>query len=39
VPPGAPIGPNALLVFDVELLDIVQPGAQPQAQPVPQPGK
>jgi FKBP-type peptidyl-prolyl cis-trans isomerase len=25
VPPGAPIGPNATLVFDVELLDIVQP--------------
>jgi len=39
VPPGAPIGPNALLVFEVELLDIVQPGAQPQAQPNPQPGK
>jgi FKBP-type peptidyl-prolyl cis-trans isomerase len=39
VPPGAPIGPNALLVFEVELLDIVQPGAQPQAQPTPQPGK
>lgn len=33
VPPGAPIGPNATLVFDVELLDIVQPGAQPNAQP------
>jgi FKBP-type peptidyl-prolyl cis-trans isomerase len=36
VPPGAPIGPNALLVFEVELLDIVQPGAQPEA---PKPGK
>ena len=35
VPPGAPIGPNATLVFDVELLDIVQPGAQPAAPPTP----
>ena len=39
VPPGAPIGPNSLLVFDVELLDIVQPGAQPGPQPTPPPGK
>jgi FKBP-type peptidyl-prolyl cis-trans isomerase len=39
VPPGAPIGPNATLVFDVELLDIVQPGAAPTPQPMPQPGK
>lgn len=40
VPPGAPIGPNATLVFDVELLDIVQPGAeQAPPMPVPQPGK
>jgi FKBP-type peptidyl-prolyl cis-trans isomerase FkpA/FKBP-type peptidyl-prolyl cis-trans isomerase FklB len=28
VPPGAPIGPNATLVFDVELLEIVQAPAQ-----------
>lgn len=28
VPPGAPIGPNAALVFEVELLDIVKPGAK-----------
>jgi FKBP-type peptidyl-prolyl cis-trans isomerase FkpA/FKBP-type peptidyl-prolyl cis-trans isomerase FklB len=26
--PGGPIGPNATLVFDVELLDIVQPPKQ-----------
>ena len=25
VPPGAPIGPNSLLVFEIELLDIVKP--------------
>ncbi|NLW97696.1 MAG: FKBP-type peptidyl-prolyl cis-trans isomerase, partial [Xanthomonadaceae bacterium] len=24
--PGGPIGPNATLVFEVELLDIVRPG-------------
>lgn len=28
VPPGAPIGPNATLVFDVELLEIVEAPAQ-----------
>lgn len=28
VPPGAPIGPNATLVFDVELLEIVDAPAQ-----------
>ena len=28
VPPGAPIGPNETLVFEVELLDIVKPGAK-----------
>jgi FKBP-type peptidyl-prolyl cis-trans isomerase len=28
VPPGAPIGPNAALVFEVELLEIVKPGAK-----------
>ena len=28
VPPGAPIGPNAMLVFEVELLEIVKPGAK-----------
>ncbi|CAN5710807.1 N/A [soil metagenome] len=27
--PGGPIGPNATLVFEVELLDIVEPGAAP----------
>ena len=26
--PGGPIGPNATLVFEVELLDIVQPPKQ-----------
>jgi len=26
--PGGPIGPNATLVLDVELLDIVQPPKQ-----------
>ncbi|NUS61813.1 MAG: FKBP-type peptidyl-prolyl cis-trans isomerase, partial [Lysobacter sp.] len=26
--PGGPIGPNATLVFDVELIDIVQPPKQ-----------
>ena len=39
VPPGAPIGPNATLVFDVELLEIVQPGAESAPQPAPAPGK
>lgn len=29
VPPGAPFGPNETLVFEVELLDIVKPGATP----------
>ena len=28
-PPGAPFGPNATLVFEVELLDIVKPPAAP----------
>lgn len=28
VPPGAPIGPNAALVFEVELLEIVKPGTK-----------
>lgn len=31
--PGGPIGPNATLVFEVELLDIVKPGQMPNQMP------
>ena len=31
--PGGPIGPNATLVFEVELLDIVKPGQMPSQMP------
>jgi FKBP-type peptidyl-prolyl cis-trans isomerase FkpA len=33
--PGGPIGPNATLVFEVELLEILKPEAAPTAAPAP----